>query len=142
MAQRSDNLVTYGLLAAGLFVAYKFAGLFGDEEPGGNVTPGQGDNRPATFDLATAGALADVIDVAFNGNGPILSPWENDKSAAGALMLCEVTNDVRLLMNAYGTRGQILSPLTLAQAVASLLDDDYRAAVNADYRAKGITITF
>jgi len=142
MAQRSDNLVTYGLVAAGLFVAYKFADLFGDEDPGGNVTPGQGDNRPATFDLATAGALADVIDVAFNGNSPILSPWENDEAAAGALMLCQVTNDVRLLMNAYGTRGQILSPLTLAQAVASLLDDDYRAAVNADYRAKGITITF
>lgn len=142
MAQSNDKLVTYGIIGAALVVAYKFTDLFSDPDPGGDVTPGTGDTRPATFDRATAGALADVIDVAFNGNGPILSPWENDEAAAGALMLCQVTNDVRLLMNAYGTRGQILSPLTLAQAVSSLLDNDYRAAVNADYLAKGITITF
>lgn len=130
------------LVGAGLLMADKVFGFFAPDEPGGNVTPGTGDDRPATLNEAEARALADRIYSDFWPGGLIALPYENDEDAGAALMVCAVTADVRLVMNAYGDRGTVLSPMNLAETVATYLDNDVRQVVNADYMAKGIAIRF
>ena len=111
----------------------------GDVDPaGGGDNPNQGDPRPATLTQAQAGQIADGIKDAVWGGGLIASPWENDEQFGALLMQCQVSNDVNLLMNAYGVYGQVLSPMNLSQTVTEYLDGDVKAVVNADYDAKGI----
>lgn len=142
--ERQSNIAQWAVpavIAVGLYFAYD--ALFGDEQPGGDAPPlpeDEADPRPATLTLSRANQLADQIEVAVHGSAPVQTPWEDDEAFAAALMQCEVTADVRLLMNTYGERGTILSPLSLSETVAAYLDEDYIAAVNADYLSKGIAI--
>ena len=136
----NDTLVRGGLLLGGLLLVNKVFGWFAPDSPGGSVTPALGDTRQATLDTVTANALADRIEVAVWGSGAVEAWTEDEEEFAACLMVCQVTNDVRLLMNAYGNRGTHFDKLNLVETVAAYLDDDYRAAVNADYLAKRITI--
>jgi len=139
---RTDDAIKIGLALGGLLIADQVFGWFNDPGPGGEVDPAPGDNRPATLTTSDARALADRIAVAVWGTGIVVNPFEDDADFAAALMVCNVTNDVRLLMNEYGNVGPITNRLNLTETVVAYLDADLRAAVNADYRAKGITITF
>jgi len=138
----NDTLVRGGLLLGGLLLVNKVFGWFAPDNPGGTVTPGLGDTRPATLDAVSANTLADRIEVAVWGTGAVEAWTEDEEEVASCLMVCRVTNDVRLLMNAYGSRGTHFNKLNLTETVVEYLDNDYRAAVNADYQAKGITINF
>lgn len=139
----SNGLVKLVAIGAGVVILDKVVGIFTPDKPGGDVTPGTGDNRPATFDVATARALADRLESDFWPGGLIALPFEYDEDAAATLMQCQVTNDVRLLMNEYGTRGTaIFERYNLTETVVKFLDNNYRDAVNADYQTKGITIRF
>jgi hypothetical protein len=145
--QRDDigtGMKIAGILAALFLVKDILAavGLGPDVQPGGVVDPGTGDTRPATLTTQDAEVIADALEVDFYPGGLVTLPWENDADAAAQLVKAQNTNDVRLLMNAWGTRGTVLSPMTLAQTVAYYLDADYRQAVNGDYQAKDITIRF
>jgi hypothetical protein len=138
----STNVVRWLVIGGALLVADKVLGFFAPDNPGGDVTPGTGDDRPATFTPSDAGVLADRIFNDVWGGGLVATPWEKDEDFAATLMVPKVTNDVRMLMNAYGSRGDLFSPQTLAETVADYLDADLRQAVADDYAAKGITIRF
>jgi len=137
-----DNTTRIVALLAGVLIADKVFGLFKKAKPGGDVTPAPGDIRPATLSAVDAAALADVIEQAVWGSAPIPTPTEDDDAFAAALLVCRVTADVQLLMNAYGERGTFLSPLTLVETVAAYLDDDLKTSVNRTFALRGITIRF
>lgn len=139
---KASDGIRLAVIGGALLLADKVLGFFEDEQPGGDVTPGTGDNRPATLNESEALALADRIYTDFWPGGLIALPFEYDEDIGAALMVCRVTNDVRLLMNAYGERGEILNPQNLTETIARFLDNDIRRAVNNDYAAKGITIRF
>jgi hypothetical protein len=88
----TDQLTRLAMIGGGLYVAHEVLGLFTHEDPGGSVTPGGGDTRPATMDAVTARVLADRIAVAFYGDGLVVRPWEYDEDAAAALMVPLVTD--------------------------------------------------
>ena len=141
----SSYILPVGLLIGGYMLYQKFFGARPD--PGGNVTPGTGDTRPATLDDATAQTAADAIDVAIWGSGIIEQPWEDEGAVITAMKLAQVTNDVRLIENKYGYRGTDTAQLThtapdLAGTIEKYLSDSDKAAINSDYQAKGITIQF
>lgn len=142
MAQKTDRIPLPWIAAGAAVLIFwnRVSAWFAPAQPGGNVTPGAEDNRPATLTLSAAGALADAIEQAVWGGGLIAQPWERDADFAAALMVPQTTADVRLLMNSYGERGTVLSPLTLSATVSTYLDSDYKSAVNRDYEAKGIQI--
>ncbi len=137
------------LLKMGLLVlaVYKISDAFGkddpDDQPGGDAPPAeQTDMRPATINAVQAATIADAIQVDVFGSGMIQTPWENDDDFAIQLMKAQNTNDVRVIMNAYGRRGSALVDYNLPQTVAIFLDDDRKQAVNADYFTKGIEIAW
>lgn len=137
-----------GKVAIALAIGYgvvKIAGVLDDDDrdqPGGEVTPGTGDQRPATITTQDALSYAQQINTALYGNwGPFQRPWEYDADAGRILMQMQVTNDVYLLMNAYGdSGGTVLHHMTLSEVIAELLDANVKAAVNSDYELKGITV--
>lgn len=127
------------LVGTALYVAGVLDDVFGDgKPPGGNPTPAPDDPRPATLTEQQAMGMADALEVAFWGDGLIVRPWEQDAAAAAILARCMVTADVMLLLNAYGERGTVLSPMGLAATVSDYLDADYMAEVNALYRSRNI----
>ena len=134
--------VRWVALGAAVLLADKVLGFFTPDNPGGNVTPGTGDDRPATMNEAEARALADRIEADVWGTGVVEAWFEDDEDFAATLTECKVTNDVRLLMNVYGNRGTHFVRPNLTETVVEYLDAEFRDAVNENYRRKGINIRF
>jgi len=66
--------------------------------------------------------------------------YEYDEAVGTTLKEMKNDMDVAALICAYGEKDcDILATCTLPEVVANLLDTDIKAAVNADYRNKGIT---
>lgn len=139
---KQDNTFRYLLLGAGLLAFTEVSSWFADEKPGGNVPPGEGDTRPATFTLEKARQVARIVYEAIRGSQWLPRPWEYDQEAANALMQAKVTADVLLLMNAYAEHDAIHTEVDLTADLARWLDTEYRAQVNANYASKGIDIRF
>lgn len=137
-----DNTLTGALLIGGLLIADKVVGWFAPENPGGDVPPAPEDPTAATMTQTEADTVADQIEAAVWGTGVVESWTEDDEAFAACLMVPRNTADVRLLMNAYGSRGTHFDKKNLTETVVEYLDDDYRQAVRDDYAAKGITIRF
>lgn len=101
--------------------------------------PVHGDRRPATFTSAQAVGLANAFYAAVYG-GFI---GEDENAMVRILTLCEVTDDVRLLINAYGSRETLgTMELDLPGAVVAYLEPAQIAAVNSDYAGKSIIYRF
>lgn len=141
MASNNEVFRAVAILGA-LLLGDKVLGLFAPENPGGDVDPAPEDANPATLSQTEADTLADQIEAAVWGTGVVESWTEDDEAFATCLMVPQNTADVRLLMNAYGSRGTHFNQLNLTETVVAYLDQDYRDAVRADYAAKGITIRF
>lgn len=139
-AQSNTNWGQVAIAGAIVIGIGTLVGAYKKDKPGGDVEPGASDDRPATIDEVDAEVIAEALRFAFWGTGIFQRPWEYDVEAGLDLMLAQVTDDVQLIMNAFGTHGPPLAQLTLAETVAKFLDADVKAEVNADYEAKGITI--
>jgi len=139
----SEWVIPVGVVALGYYVVSQ---LFGSDAPpdpshggGGHVDAGDEDARPATFSESQAVTYADAIFQA-------LRFFTEDEGAVVRTMLrAEVDADVRLLINAYGSRALnfgYLNRLTLPEAITAYLSASDIAAINDGYRAKGINFQF
>lgn len=138
-----NNWVGPAIIVGGLLMlADKVLGDGKDETPGGDVDPNGGDDRPATLSDVDATTIADGIFVAVWGDGLFESITEDEAAVVALMELAQVTNDVRLIYNAYGLRGTVTSKLTLPETLAAYLERSDLDAINADYQVKGITIRF
>ena len=107
--------------------------------PAGIVDPAKDDARPATFTTAQAAGLANAFYAAiyagfFN---------EDEEVMRHILLQCQVTNDVKLLINAYGTRSTVATmALDLPGAVAAYMPVDMILGVNLKYAQRAINYRF
>lgn len=135
------------LAAGAAFVGWKVYRFFYPAAPDPGSGPAgevdalpqpEADKRPATLTEGEAVAIAAGLWTAFYD-----SFGEDEAAAAMLLGRARVTDDVRLIVNAYGTTSSVFTPdKTLPEAVRRYLSASDIAAVNEDYREKGIHYQF
>lgn len=106
---------------------------------GGHVDAAEEDDRPATFTESEARAYASQLVDAFRGF------TEDEAAVIRILTRAQVTADVRLLVNGFGVQDLLTgysSEYDLAQAVGAFVEPEEVAAINDNYRAKGIDFQF
>jgi hypothetical protein len=152
MSDRSNDILDIAKIGLIAYLGYKVVNAIegfggggkGDAEGASHTSQAfdceNFDYSKASFLAQTYEQLADRLEADFYPDA--LGGWtENDHDIGNVLMQMQKNEDVAALICAYNVRGRgyiIREYYNLPQAVARYLDEDVKAAVNADYQRKGL----